>query len=224
MVFGVLIYDGVEPIDLAALGVLSMAKRIRPDIRIHTIAPEQRPVVLVNGLRVLADFHLSNAPPLDVLIIAGGPGWTAQAVAPKTLAFLRDRASSTLMVSICTGAMILAAAGILDGKSATTKREVVPPEISPLETMRSAYPAIKVCEASLVDNGTVVTGGGVSLCIDTVLYLLGKLYGSDTANRAARILEYQRARAANFDSFPPIIEATTVPMMNAETTNDDRAA
>src|SRR5450759_359877 len=168
MLFGVLIYDGVEPIDLAALGVLSMAKRVQPDIGFHTVAPKQGLVVLANGLRVLADFDLGNAPPFDVLIVAGGPGWVAQTIAPETLAFLRDRATSTLMVSICTGAMILTAGGILDGKSATTKREVVPPEISPLETMRSAYPAINVCEASLVDSGTVVTGGGVALCIDTV--------------------------------------------------------
>jgi transcriptional regulator GlxA family with amidase domain len=209
MVFGIFIYDGVEPIDLAALGVLSMAKRVQPDIEIHTVAPKQGPVCLSNGLRVLADFDLNNAPKFDVLIVTGGPGWVAQSSASETLAFLRDRTGNTLMASLCTGAMILASAGILDGKSATTKREVVPPETSPLDTMRSTYPAIDVREASLVDNGTVVTGGGVSLCIDTILYLLGRLYSPETANRVAHILEYQRAWAANFDQFPPIIKKLT---------------
>ena len=69
--------------------------------------------------------------------------------------------------------MILAASGILDGGPATTKREVVPPETSPLEVMRATYPRIDVREAMLVEGaGGVVTGGGVTLCIDTTLHLL----------------------------------------------------
>ena len=70
--------------------------------------------------------------------------------------------------------MILAASGVLDDTAATTKRAVVPPEISPLERMRDMYPRIDVREAPIVDAGAIVTGGGVSLCIDTTLHILGK--------------------------------------------------
>jgi transcriptional regulator GlxA family with amidase domain len=207
MRFGVFLYDGVEPIDLATFGVLSMARRIRPDIEICTIAPRAGTVALANGLRVLVDHALDDAPPLDVLIVTGGPGWVEQAKAPATLEFLRRRAAEGLLVSVCTGGMILGASGVLDGKSATTKREVVAPEVPPIATMRAAHPRIDVRDASLVDAGNVITGGGVALCIDTMLHLLARLYGEPVAAETARILEYQRARAANHDQFPPLVTA-----------------
>ncbi len=207
MRFGVLIYDGVEPIDLATFGVLSMARRIRPEIVICTIAPHGGIVMLSNGLRVLADTDLASAPACDVIIVTGGPGWVAQMEAPETLAFLRARAVDTLLASVCTGGMILGAAGVLDGRAATTKREVVPPEQPPIQVMRERWPAIDVLEASLVDSGTVITGGGVSLCIDATLHLLARLFGPEMADETARILEYQRAWAANRTQFPPITHA-----------------
>ena len=207
MRFGVLIYDGVEPIDLATFGVLSMARRIRPDISGCTLAPQAGIVTLANGLRVIADHGLADAPPLDVVIVTGGPGWVEQAKAPATLAFLRARAADSLLVSVCTGGMILGASGALDGKPATTKREVVPPETPPIDLLRARRPAIDVRDASLVDAGPVITGGGVSLCIDTVLHVLERLFGATVAAETARILEYQRARAANREQFPPHIVA-----------------
>jgi transcriptional regulator GlxA family with amidase domain len=207
MRFGVFLYDGVEPIDLATYGVLSMARRIRPDIEICTLAPSAGVVALANGLRVLADHALDAAPPLDVLIVTGGPGWAEQVKAPATLDFLRRRAADTLLVSVCTGGMILGASGVLDGKAATTKREIVPPEVPPIAVLRAAHPAIDVREASLVDDGNVVTGGGVALCIDTMLHLLARLFGEPVAAETARILEYHRARAANQEQFPPLLMA-----------------
>ena len=205
MRFGVLIYDDVEPIDLAALGVLSMARRIQPDIEICTIAPRSGITLLANGLRVVADHDFQTAPKLDVLIVTGGPGWMAQSQLPETLAFIRDSAAKIPVVSVCTGGMILAASGVLDGKPATTKREVVPPEVSPLQRLRDEYPAVVAQEASLVDAGAIITGGGVSLCIDTMLHLLKKLYGPETAAETARIIEYQRAWSANLSQFPPLV-------------------
>ena len=205
MRFGVLIYDDVEPIDLATYGVLSMARRIQPGIEICTIAPHPGVTPLANGLRVIADYDFQTAPKLDVLIVTGGPGWMEQTKSPETLAFIRNSAAEIPVVSVCTGGMILAASGVLDGRAATTKREVVPPEISPLQRLRHEYPVVLAHEASLVDTGTIVTGGGVSLCIDTMLHLLKKLYGPETAAETARVIEYQRAWAANLEQFPPLV-------------------
>jgi transcriptional regulator GlxA family with amidase domain len=209
MYFGVLIYPDVEPIDLATFGVLSMARRIRPDIDICTIAPHEGVTTLTNGLRVIADYDFKSAPPIDVLIVTGGPGWQRQAESVEMLAFLRRWAKQIPIVSVCTGGMILAASGLLDGKPATTKREVVPPELSPLQKLRDDYPSITAHDASLVDTGTIVTGGGVTLCIDTTLYILQRLLGRDVAAETARILEYQRAWAANLQQFPPVIAPRT---------------
>jgi transcriptional regulator GlxA family with amidase domain len=202
MRFGIFIYDGVEPIDLATFGVLSMARRIAPEIEIATIAPQAGVVYLSNGLKAIADFGINNAPSCSWIIVTGGPGWTEQARTPTTLAYLKSAAAAGNVASVCTGAMILAAAGILDGQAATTKIEIVPPEIAPLSVMRANYPAIDTREASLVDSGAVVTGGGVSLCIDATLYLLERALGREVADETARILEYRRARRANAAEFP----------------------
>ncbi len=212
MLFGILIYEGVEPIDLATFGVLSMARRIRPEIEICTIAPQSGVTLLANGLRVVCDHDFHTAPDIDVLVVTGGPGWSAQIRSPEMLAFIRRKAAEIPIVSVCTGGMILAASGILDGKAATTKREVVPPEISPLQVLRSGYPGIEALDASLVDEGDVITGGGVSLCIDTMLHLLNRLFGPETAAETARIIEYQRAWAANLSQFPPRLSTNPQPM------------
>lgn len=218
MKFGVFIYDGTEPIDLATFGVLSMARRLRPEIEICTISPTRDVVHLSNGLRVVPDHALDSAPLLDVLIVTGGPGWQEQSLAADTLRFIRDRAHTTLVVSVCTGGMILAASGILDGRPATTKRRVVAPETSPIRLMRSRHPAIDVREASVVDDGAVVTGGGVSLCIDTTLHVLARFFGDNMAAETARMIEYDRAWQANHAALPPLrrersptVEASTVP-------------
>jgi transcriptional regulator GlxA family with amidase domain len=207
MRFGIFIYDGVEPIDLATFGVLSMARRIAPEIEICTIAPQAGPVALANGLKVTADFGIGDAPACDLVIVTGGPGWPAQAEAPPTLDYIGGVHATGRIASVCTGGMILAASGILDDGPATTKREVVPPEKSPLEVMRTNYPRIDVREAMLVDRGGVVTGGGVALCIDTTLHLIAGMLGQHVADETARIMEYQRAWRANRDGFAPVMTA-----------------
>ena len=200
MLFGIFIYDGVEPIDLATFGVLSMARRIAPQIGICTIAPKAGIVRLSNGLDIVAQFAIEDAPVCDIVIVTGGPGWEDQSRSPATLAYIRRIHASGKVASVCTGAMILAASGILDDRAATTKRAVVLPEVSPLARMRDMHSRIDVREAPIVDSGGVVTGGGVSLCIDTTLHILETLLGAQVANETARILEYQRARQANLNA------------------------
>src|ERR1700744_4785329 len=104
---GIFIYDGVEPIDLATFGVLSMARRIAPEIEICTIAPQAGPIALANGLKVTADFGIDNAPSCDLVIVPGGPGWTVQAQATPTLDYIRRVHGSGRIASVCTGGMIL---------------------------------------------------------------------------------------------------------------------
>src|SRR5437660_10266794 len=103
MKFGIFIYPDVEPIDLAAFGVLSMARRIRPEIELCTIAPRAGEVKLANGLRVVADYDLASAPACDVLVVTGGPGWQAESKRPATLAVLRQRAAEGPIGSRCPG-------------------------------------------------------------------------------------------------------------------------
>jgi transcriptional regulator GlxA family with amidase domain len=207
MQFAIFIYEGTEPIDLATYGVLSMARRIEPAIRMFTVAERAGNVALANGLTVVADHGFDECPPADVLIITGGPGWPQQSKNTKTLDFIRrfaEREQNTV-ASVCTGGMILAATGLLNGKHATTKRHIVEPEEQPLLLLRNQYPDVQVEEARLIDEGRIVTAGGVSLCIDATLYLLQRFYGEKVAAETARILEYEVAWAANAKALQTIV-------------------
>jgi transcriptional regulator GlxA family with amidase domain len=194
--FGVLIYDGVEPIDVGGtVGVVSMARRVLPAVTVAVIARHAGPVRLAGGLVVQAEYGIDAAPACDVVIVCGGATWPETAADPAVLAFLRSLQPPGV-ASVCTGALILAASGVLDGRAATTRRLAVGQEtVSPLELL-GRRDAISPRVASIVDAG-VVTGGGVSLAIDATLYLLGRIYGEAAAAEVARVIEYDRAYAAN---------------------------
>jgi len=207
MRFGILIYDGVEPVDLATYGVLSMARRVAPEISIFTVAPSKGPVAFSNGLTVLADHGFDDCPASDALIVTGGPGWMAQSANPAMLEFLRRYKPRRVTAGVCTGGMIMAAAGLLDGRMATTKREVIGDEVPPVNLMRERYPGVRVEDAAgLVDCGAIVTGGGVTLGIDATLHLLAKLMGQHVADETARIMEYSRAWRANREAMPVLVQ------------------
>ena len=197
--FAVLAYDGIEPIDIGATyGVLSMAKRIAPTLSFFVISKAGGEIEMANGLRLIADYSFEGCPAADILIVLGGPGWEKASKVASTLEFIhRFSQRGAITAAVCTGSMILAAAGLLDGKSATTKREVLPSEIRPLTLLGERYPEIDAVEARLVDAGSVLTGGGVSLGIDMTLYLLSRFVGPELADETARILEYRIAWQAN---------------------------
>jgi len=192
-----LLYPGIEPVDLAAIGVISMAKRVIPGLSYETVAATAAPVEFSNGLMVVPSTTFDEVKSLDVLLVPGGPGWRKASLDPAVHAFIRRVAPGATVCSVCTGAMILAEAGLLEGRQATTKVEVVPPEVSPLQELRERFPSVHAAPALLVDTGAVVTGGGVTLCIDATLYLLQKRFGKPAADEVARIMEYSAAWSAN---------------------------
>lgn len=195
---GVVVYGGVEPIDIGGtVGVVSMASRILPNISSVTIAENPGPVVLAGGLTIIADEGFSTAPPCDVVIVTGGPGWREQVKDEAMLAFLRGLAPDRL-ASVCTGALILAAAGALDGHRITTRRSAVGAEAkSPLGLIAGMASGATPVTAAVVEDRGIVTGGGVSLAIDATLHLIGRLYGEAARDEVAQIIEYDRAFAAN---------------------------
>ncbi len=123
--FGIVVYEGVEPIDIGGtVGVISMARRVLPNVRAITIAEQAGPVVLAGGLTMLADVSFAGTPACDQFIVTGGPGWRAQTENRAMLEFLKSRTPAEV-ASVCTGAMILGATGLLDNRMATTRRQAV---------------------------------------------------------------------------------------------------
>jgi transcriptional regulator GlxA family with amidase domain len=195
---GIVIYEDVEPIDIGGtVGVVSMARRVLPAIESVTIASRPGPVRLAGGLSVLAQFGFGDHPPCDCFVVCGGPGWQTQITDPAMLAFLR-RLPVGNAAAVCTGGLILAAAGLLDGRRATTRRHAAGAEpAAPLARLGTLAAAVEPSEAAVVDDRGVITSGGVSLAIDGTLYLIGRLYGEDARDEIARLIEYDRAFAAN---------------------------
>lgn len=196
---GVVLYEYVEPIDVGGtVGVVSMAKRILPNLSSVVIARHAGPVQLAGDLTVEAHHGVADAPDCDVHIVCGGPGWPQASRDDELVAYLKRQAPERL-ASVCTGALVLAASGALDGRAITTRRNKAGAETdAPIDLLTDMAKDSRVVTAAIVED-VVVTGGGVSLAIDATLYLIGKLYGSEARDEVARLIEYDRAYAANRD-------------------------
>jgi transcriptional regulator GlxA family with amidase domain len=128
---------------------------------------------------------MSSAPPLDVLIHPGGQGTRSLMRNPEHLAWVRVQAAAVpLMTSVCTGALVYAAAGLLAGRPATTHWES-------LDLLHELDPTIQVRpDARFVDDGKVITSAGVSAGIDMALHLVARVAGIDRAREVRRAIEY----------------------------------
>jgi transcriptional regulator GlxA family with amidase domain len=206
--FAILAYDGIEPIDIGATyGVLSMAKRLEPSLRFFVVAKSGGELTMANGLRLVADYGFADCPAAEVLMVLGGPGWQAASDDPSILAFIDKfhRCEGTV-AGVCTGGLIVGAAGLLAGRPATTKREIVDGETRPLDLLAQRHPGVRAIEARVVDTGSILTGGGVSLGIDMTLHLIQRFLGRKIVEETARILEYRHAWKANGAALPDVIE------------------
>jgi transcriptional regulator GlxA family with amidase domain len=137
-------------------------------------------------LTVIPDRSLEDCPTVDLLLIPGGAGTDTIMGDPTILTWIREISDTAkLVASVCTGAFVLAAAGLLEGREATTYHGYI-------ERMAREYPGITVLEdRRWVDAGPVVTGAGVSAGIDMALHLLERIFGRDVAAATAADMEYR---------------------------------
>ena len=182
----VAIWDGVEELDVVGpYEVLSAwaAHANGRSISVHTVAERSVEVRCAHGLRLLPDRTWPEIGEVDVLVLPGGHAGT-QAEDERVLARVRDHsANGTLLTSVCTGALILAAAGLLEGKPATT-------HWSALEALGS-YGNVQVRpDDRFVDTGQVVTSAGVSAGIDMALHLIARLDSRERAKAVRRYIQY----------------------------------
>jgi transcriptional regulator GlxA family with amidase domain len=184
---GVLLFDGVEVLDFAGpYEVFSgtAGPDGQPYVTVVTIGPTEE-VTAQGGLRIRPTHLLTDCPPLDALIVPGGPG--ADVATPvqsdHLIPFLRERAAVTpLTASVCTGAFLLGRAGLLDGLRVTTNHHA-------LDALAAEIPAAHVEGGKLIDTGRVVTAAGVSSGIDLALHLMERWFGREARHRAVDGLE-----------------------------------
>jgi transcriptional regulator GlxA family with amidase domain len=185
---GIFLFDQYEELD--AIGpweVLSYWTKAHPDDgwEVITFGDAPGPVTAAKGLRVLPDTTIDELPPLDVLIYPGGKGTRAHLDDEERLEWVRRQSDTVpLMTSVCTGALVYAAAGLLTGRAATT-------HWGSTVLLGSLDPTIDVREgARFVDDGDVITSAGVSAGIDMALHLVMRLGGAARATQVRRGIEY----------------------------------
>ena len=185
---GIVVFDQVEVLDFAGpYEVFSVTGEvIDPDsFDVYMVAESADPVTGRNGFTVIPHYTFADCPEPDVLIVPGGPGTRVEEKRPEMLDWVSEKAGpAELVLSVCTGARILAKAGLLDGLEATTHWVSI-------DELREMAPTAKVHDdRRFVDNGKVVTSAGVSAGIDMSLHIVARLCGEKAAAETARFMEY----------------------------------
>lgn len=186
----ILLFDEIEVLDFAGpFEVFAVTDELRgyDTFNVFTVAENIGTIRARNGLKVIPDYARENCPPPQVLVVPGGFGTRALLHKPALLEWLRRRAAhAELVMSVCTGSLVLGQAGLLDGLRATTHHEC-------LDLLRQAAPRTEVVDTDrFVDNGRILTAAGISAGIDCALHVVGRLLGEDAATRTARYMEYRR--------------------------------
>ena len=188
----ILVFDDVEVLDFAGpFEVFAVADELQEHtaFNVFTVAPRPGTVRARNGLKVVPDYAVENCPTAHVLVIPGGAGTRALLGNPVIIEWIRLRSrSAEATMSVCTGALLLAKAGLLDGLRVTTHHE----NIGDLRTL--APRAVVDPGALFHDNGTVLTSAGISAGMDCSLHLVGRLLGDPVAASAANYMEYGPGR------------------------------
>lgn len=194
MHIGILVFDEMELLDMAGpYEVFTTAARVHarqqlagadPLFTVTTLARSLAPVRARAGLQVQPDRTLAEHPPLACALVPGGVV-DAELRQPETLAWIAaQRRRAPVLASVCTGALLLAEAGVLDGLAATTHWE-------DLDALRALRPAVQVREGvRWVDEGAVITSAGISAGIDMCLHLVERLHSRDLAQRTARQMDH----------------------------------
>jgi len=190
---GILVFDDVEVLDFCGPFEVFSVTRLNEERRreepspfdVFLVAQASGPVTAVGGMKVLPQFAFGKCPKLDVLVVPGGWGTRAEMKNEVLLSFVKSRAKEVeTLTSVCTGALILGKAGLLDGLRATTHWRS-------LELMQELFPKVQVDrESHVVEQGNVLTSAGISAGIDMALRVVIRYFGEAVARSTTRHMEY----------------------------------
>ncbi len=194
---GAILFEDFELLDL--FGPLEMFGNIGPELTIVTLAQDAGPVRSAQGPSTVADYSFADAPKLDFLLLPGGYGTFEQTQNPAMLEFLQRNANAEIVMSVCSGSGVLAAAGLLEGRRATSNKlffDAITAGTKNVTWERSAR---------WVEDGNVFTSSGVSAGTDMSLGVIERIYGTDRARDIAVMTEYEWQADADNDAFAAYI-------------------
>lgn len=184
----ILIFDEVEVLDFCGpFEVFSVSNRFTdpPAFKVVTVSEKAGPILTRGGLSVNPHHRLADCPLPDILLVPGGQGTRKEMHNPVLIDWIKQAsATAELLLSVCTGALLLAKAGFLDGLEATTHHGAIDllREVAPRTTVHAGR--------RFVDNGRVTCSAGIAAGIDMSLHVVGKLLGQEIAGKTARQMEY----------------------------------
>jgi transcriptional regulator GlxA family with amidase domain len=191
---GIVLFPNFETLDV--FGPLEMFGMLSDKIKIIMISEHQGLVKSHQGQSVLTEFNWHNAPHLDLLLIPGGEGTRHEIYNQPLLDWLKFRSDQAdITLSVCTGAALMAKAGVLDGHRATTNKLA-------FQWVVEQGPEVTwINKARWVDDGNVITSSGVSAGIDMSLYTIARLFGEAARNEVAQKVEYVMNTDPSVDLF-----------------------
>jgi transcriptional regulator GlxA family with amidase domain len=197
---GILVFDGVEVLDFAGPFEVFSRTRLEPGtasrrsedtapFRVFTVAAERRPISATGGLEVVPAFSFADTPPIDLLVVPGGYGTRPLLDHAPTVDWIRTTAGRARHVtSVCTGSLLLARAGLLKGRRATT-------HWGALDLLASIDPSVHVEREERVVEDGIVSSAGVAAGIDMAFRVVERLHGKAVADETAHYIEYRREGA-----------------------------
>ncbi|QBJ68531.1 AraC family transcriptional regulator [Bacillus anthracis] len=185
---GIFLFNEVEVLDFAGpFEVFSITKvHEEKPFTVYTVSQNGEMITARNGLRVQPDYSIEDLPPVDILIIPGGKGARENEVKNDIIInWVRQQMKEVkLMTSVCTGALLLAKAGLLEGLKATT-------HWASIQTFKKDFPNVEVMEnVKFVDEGHIITSAGISAGINMSFHIVKNLLGVEIAEETAKNMEY----------------------------------
>ncbi|MDW7668100.1 MAG: DJ-1/PfpI family protein [Bacillota bacterium] len=183
---GILLFDDVEVLDFAGpFEVFSVTGQREGKGYFNVfIISEKELIKAVNGLKIVPDYRLDNHPKLDILVVPGGYGARVAIKNNKLLKWVNEVSkNSEYVLSVCTGSLILAKAGLLNNLEATTHHTCY-------DLLQELDTTLKLKKRRFIDNGKIITAAGVSAGIDASMYLIAKIHGEDVSKETAKYIEY----------------------------------
>jgi len=190
---GIVVFDEIEvldfcgPFEVFSVVRLDEAKRREEPspFNVKLVGETGQTITTSGGMRVTPDHSFADCPPLDILCVPGGWGTRRELSNPVMLEWLRSRAQQVeLLTSVCTGAMLLGFAGLLEGRKATTHWRS-------LDWMAESFPSTTVLyDQHVVEDGGLITSAGISAGIDMALQVVARYHGEAIARATAKQMEY----------------------------------